>query len=73
MFGPDLLVAPVASYDARQRPVYLPEGSRWTNAWTGVTVPGGTQVTTEAPLSQIPLFLWDGAALPIAGGEAVGG
>ena len=65
MFGPDLLVAPVASYGARQRPVYLPDGSRWTNAWTGVPVPGGTEVTAEAPLSQIPLFLRGGATLPI--------
>jgi alpha-D-xyloside xylohydrolase len=67
MFGPDLLVAPVTSYGSRQRQVCLPDGSRWTNAWTAVTVPGGTEVTTEAPLSQIPLFLRDGATLPITG------
>jgi alpha-D-xyloside xylohydrolase len=65
MFGPDLLVAPVASYGARQRPVYLPEGSQWTDAWTGETIPGGTEVTAAAPLAQIPLYLRDGATLPI--------
>ena len=67
MFGPDLLVAPVASYGSRRRQVYLPAGSQWTNAWTGETFPGGSEVDTAAPLSQIPLFLRDGAALPIIG------
>lgn len=67
MFGADLLVAPVADYGARGRHVYLPAGSRWTNAWTGVTHDGGVQVRAAAPLGQIPLFLRDGASLPIGG------
>jgi alpha-D-xyloside xylohydrolase len=65
MFGPDLLVAPVADYGARERPVYLPRGSRWTDAWTGAAHDGGSVVRAVAPLSQIPLFLRDGADLPI--------
>ena len=65
MFGPDLLVAPVAQYRARSRSVYLPSGARWTNAWTGEAADGGATVTVEAPLAQIPLFLRDDAALPI--------
>ena len=44
---------------------YLPSGAQWTNAWTGATVPSGTEVTAEAPLEQIPLFLRDGAQLRI--------
>ena len=65
MFGPDLLVAPVLEQGARSRSVYLPSGAQWTNAWTGKRVAGGTEVTAEAPLEQIPLFLRDGAHLPI--------
>jgi alpha-D-xyloside xylohydrolase len=65
MFGPDLLVAPVAEYGVRERPVYLPRESRWTDAWTGETHDGGTVVPADAPLRQIPLFLRDGADLPI--------
>jgi alpha-D-xyloside xylohydrolase len=65
MFGPDLLVAPVAQYRARSRSVYLPSGARWTNAWTGEAADGGSTVTVEAPLAQIPLFLCDDATLPI--------
>jgi len=65
MFGSDLLVAPVLEQGARSRRVYLPSGAQWTNAWTGATVPSGTEVTAEAPLEQIPLFLRDRAQLPI--------
>jgi len=65
MFGPELLVAPVADYGARERLVYLPAGSTWTDAWTGKTHDGGKTVHVGAPLGQIPLFLRDGASLPI--------
>ena len=65
MFGPSLLVAPVAWHRAREREVYLPAGSRWTDAWTGAACGGGETVHVEAPLDRIPLFLRDGAALPI--------
>lgn len=66
MFGPDLLVAPVASYGARHRAVYLPAGSDWRDAWTGEPLAGG-DVTVPAPLDRIPLFLRDGARLPVNG------
>jgi alpha-D-xyloside xylohydrolase len=65
MFGPSLLVAPVAEYLARERVVYLPAGSRWTDAWTGEKHSGGASITVDAPLDRIPLFLRDDAALPI--------
>jgi alpha-D-xyloside xylohydrolase len=65
MFGPALLVAPVAEYQARCREVYLPAGSGWTDAWTGATAEGGQQLTVEAPLDRIPLFLRDDVDLPV--------
>lgn len=67
MFGPSLLVAPVAEHLARSRDVYLPAGSSWTGAWTGAVTEGGQRVAVEAPLDRIPLFLRDGAQLPIRG------
>jgi alpha-D-xyloside xylohydrolase len=67
MFGPSLLVAPVAEYLARGRVVYLPAGARWTDAWTGEQHSGGSRITVAAPLDRIPLFLRDGAVLPIRG------
>ena len=65
MFGPDLLVAPILHEGARSRNVYLPAGSSWTDPYTGETFPGGITVTADAPLARIPLFLKDGAKLPI--------
>jgi alpha-D-xyloside xylohydrolase len=65
MFGPDLLVAPVAEIGARSRRVYLPAGVTWRNAWTGTSVAGGDWVEAAAPLNRIPLFLRGNAQLPI--------
>ena len=66
MFGPDLLVAPVLHPGARSRTVYLPAGASWRDAWTGAPLDAGTRHVVEAPLERIPLFLRDGARLPIA-------
>jgi alpha-D-xyloside xylohydrolase len=67
MFGPSVLVAPVTHYRARERTVYLPAGARWTDAWTAKDFAGPQVLTAAAPLDRIPLFLRDGADLPIAG------
>ena len=60
MYGSDILVAPICQEKAMQRDVYLPEGSDWTLASTGVSYKGGQTVTVEAPLSTLPIFLRDG-------------
>jgi alpha-D-xyloside xylohydrolase len=65
LFGRDLLVAPVLEAGARSRDVYLPKGASWRDAWTGEEHEGGQTVTVPAPLDRIPLFLRDGASLPI--------
>lgn len=65
LFGRDLLVAPVMEAGINRRPVYLPASAMWTDAWTGVEYQGGQTVTVDAPLDTIPLFLRDGAGLPI--------
>ena len=67
LFGEKLLVAPVTQMGARERRVYLPKGSKWTCAWTGQVYEGGQTSTAAAPLEHIPLFLRDGATLPIQG------
>ena len=66
-FGPDLLVAPVLEFGARTRSLYLPDGARWTDPWTGAQHQGGAMVTVQAPLDRIPVFLRDDAELPLLG------
>ncbi|MDX8142458.1 glycoside hydrolase family 31 protein [Lentzea sp. BCCO 10_0061] len=65
LLGPDLLVAPITEAGDRERDVHLPAGARWTDAWTGEEHEGGRTVTVAAPLDRIPLFLRDGARLPV--------
>ncbi len=60
MFGPDLLVAPVLEAGATERRVYLPAGSRWTDANTKQVYDGGQFVTVPAPMDVIPVFIRDG-------------
>ena len=59
------LVAPVLFESGRRRQVYLPVGAAWTDAWSGQQFAGGQAITAEAPLERIPLYLRDGANLPI--------
>ena len=65
MFGPDILVAPVIEAGVTSRRVYLPLGAQWTDPYTGNTYEGGVTVEVDAPMDRIPLFLKDGAQLPI--------
>jgi alpha-D-xyloside xylohydrolase len=70
LLGRDLLVAPVLEAGACRRNVYLPLGSTWTDSWTGEVHDGGRMLQADAPLERIPLFLRDGARLPILDSRA---
>jgi alpha-D-xyloside xylohydrolase len=63
LFGDDLLVAPVVTAGATQRPVYLPDGARWLDAWTGEAHSGGQWLTAPAPLDRIPVYVRDGGTI----------
>ena len=64
MFGPALLVAPVTSYMERTKHVYLPEGTGWYGVYSGKYFDGGKNVTVNAPLDEIPLFVREGSIIP---------
>lgn len=65
LFGPEILVAPIVTAGARSRPVYLPAGTRWRDAWSGAEHGGGGTVTADAPLERIPIFLTQGSGLKL--------
>ena len=70
MFGQAFLVAPiledgVGETRTVQRQVYLPEGSSWTDFWTGETFAGGRTVTKAAPIDIIPVYVKAGSIVPM--------
>lgn len=65
MFGPDVLVAPITQAGQRMRAVYLPAGTIWTDARTGTVYEGGQTIEAEAPITSIPVFVREGAAVRI--------
>ncbi|MCY0879885.1 MAG: glycoside hydrolase [Firmicutes bacterium] len=67
LLGPDLLVAPVLKPRRRQWRVLLPPG-RWLHWWSQEWYNGPQTVVVPAPLGRLPLFLREGAALPVAEG-----
>ena len=65
MFGPELLVAPVMQEGACERELYLPAGTSWTDANTGIKYEGGQKVNVAAPLEIIPVMIKEGSSLKI--------
>lgn len=74
MFGPALLVAPVASqlYTGKNalngigtRKVYLPKAAQWYDFWTGQVHPGGENIEASAPIDVIPVFVKAGSIIPM--------
>ncbi|VVT01318.1 TIM-barrel domain-containing protein [Erythrobacter sp. EC-HK427] len=64
LFGPSLLVAPVTAFSARERLVYLPAGTSWIDAASGLRLAGGQTTSASAPRERMPLFVRAGAIVP---------
>jgi len=47
------------------RDLYLPKDNKWVNFWTGETFEGGQEITVDAPIDKIPLFVKAGSILPM--------
>jgi alpha-glucosidase (family GH31 glycosyl hydrolase) len=62
--GDALLVAPILDETGRRR-VYLPPGG-WTDWWSGERQEGPRWIEVEPDLATLPLWLRDGAAIPLA-------
>ncbi len=62
-FGDHLLVAPIFTPDGKRR-VYFPEGV-WTDWWTGRRIEGAKWMEVNAPERIMPLYLREGAIVPM--------
>ena len=80
MFGPALMACPVSTYQARSREVYFPKECGWYDLYTGKKVidranssqpstlnaqPSNRSLVIDAPYERIPVFVPEGAILPI--------
>jgi alpha-D-xyloside xylohydrolase len=64
LFGHAFLVAPVTRFKASSRPVYLPAGASWYDAYSGRSFAGGRRIQADAPYERMPLFLRAGSIVP---------
>ncbi|MBM6993439.1 MAG: DUF5110 domain-containing protein [Prevotella sp.] len=64
MFGPSLMACPVGYYQSRSREVYLPKQRGWYDFYTNAYHQGGQTITVDAPYTQIPVFVPEGAIIP---------
>lgn len=66
LWGSEVLIAPVFKQGARSRKVTFPEGSEWID-WNhpSLKYKGGTTATVKAPLEELPMFVREGAFIPL--------
>ncbi len=64
MFGPSLMVCPVATYRARQRKVLFP-AKGWYDLYSGKYYAGNQVMTVDAPSGGMPLFVKEGSIIPV--------
>ena len=65
MFGPALMACPVGEYQKYSRNVYLPKQKGWYDFYTGKYYTGGKTIVADAPFEKIPVFVPEGAILPV--------
>jgi alpha-glucosidase len=63
LFGDNLLVAPVSCIQNAAK-VYLPPGG-WYRLTTGANYAGDEEITVDAPLSDLPVFVKAGGIIPM--------
>lgn len=68
MVGPAIMQAPVPDPDEDARRVVLPAG-RWFDASSGRWVSGGRRIQARTTESTTPLFIRDGAVIPMCVGD----
>jgi alpha-D-xyloside xylohydrolase len=51
--------------EIKKAEVYLPKGIEWYDFWTGEKIKGGQEISKQAPIDVIPLYVKAGSILPI--------
>lgn len=66
MYGPDILVSAIWEKGKTKHSLYLPAGEKWIDAWDKEKVySGGKNITVDAPLQKIPIFIREGSAIDL--------
>lgn len=65
MFGPDIMVCPVYTYKATSRNTYFPANTNWYDFESNKYIAGGQTLNVSAPYERIPLYIKEGAILPM--------
>ncbi len=65
MFGSNFLVAPVVNRGHKIKTVYLPRGTKWYDFHTHRRYPGGNEYDLPVTLDEMPLFVKEGAFIPM--------
>ncbi|MDA3881546.1 MAG: DUF5110 domain-containing protein [Prolixibacteraceae bacterium] len=66
LLGASLMVCPVTVSGANEVKVTLPKGNGWYNFFTGKKQAGGKGLNIKPTISKIPLFVKEGAIIPMA-------
>ncbi|MDX1544624.1 MAG: glycoside hydrolase family 31 protein, partial [Christiangramia sp.] len=51
--------------ETKSAEIYLPEGSKWVDYWTGDYFDGGQQIEKETTINTIPLYVKAGSIIPV--------
>ncbi|MFD1066722.1 glycoside hydrolase family 31 protein [Oceanobacillus locisalsi] len=66
MLGDKLLVCPIVEEGQTQRQIYLPKNPEgWIDYYTGDVYEGGSTITVDVSLANIPFFVKKGTSLPM--------
>ncbi|OON90860.1 MAG: alpha-glucosidase [Candidatus Epulonipiscium fishelsonii] len=69
MFGKNILLANVIEKGAKNWKVYLPKGCKWYSFDKFECYEGGQEIEIPVAIDTIPMFIRDGAIIPMAGNQ----
>lgn len=58
------LIYPDVTKGAAPVSVYLPEGAKWYDFWTGECIEGGREIMRPCPISEMPVYVRAGSIMP---------